>query len=1164
MISLETARQLLDFGGGSGTRKARVSAKRAEEQLEGAVAVHNLLDRHQVAYLADEVGLGKTYVALGAFALFRHFDPGFRLLVIAPKENIQRKWIKELHNFVRNNVRFADLRIRSIQGTPARPAVYCRNLYELARETVLDPDRDFFCRLTSFSFGLSEESEGWAHRRDAMHELLPWLRRDAFDLGSKSRFKENYARAVACALQPFDLVIIDEAHNLKHGLQKHAALRNRLLALSLGHDDSPAGAARTWRSYGPRAKRVLFLSATPVEDDYLHLWNQLDVTGFGDRAGELRDRGLSEAEKKRVVSRFLIRRVSNIPAHGVELTKNLYRREWREGGVAIHDEPLPVPGDRQRLIVALVQKKVSELLADERFNPSFQIGMLASFESFLRTAQVPSTAEEGTFDDSGQTDDALERQGIDVDAVNRLADSYERQFGSAMPHPKMDALVATLRRAFETGRKALIFVRRVASVTELQRKLQDEYDTWLIDRLRNELPVPLRPRFEEIVERYRADRRARKLAPLIPPPIAPAMAPAADTDQPDLEPIADAANDVGGLDTFFAWYFRGDGPAGVLSGAELAKRFRLPQFALSSFFEENYAAWLLDAKPGDVGEALRAYLNLPREEVEQELERRAGNLLIGEQRRRRHRYLFHAFQTAAVSMLADAAGPLREHAQFVLHQLPRNGSGDGPPVPLGHWLERATFFTELRQREDLYRELWVPLDEAALRFEQQFRRRELRRKLLESMFRLGHSLIDLYVTAVQRLERLDRTGDGDDLDNRTLAHDLLDLLERQRGAGAFRAWQELSEAAANFDLVVDVNAPDLWDRGDAEVTRGLGNLLREQQPVGGMWGEVNRTLVSQFRMPGYPLILLTTDLLQEGEDLHLFCSDVHHYGISWMPSSMEQRVGRVDRVRSHTERRITSAEQSPTGDELLQVYYPHLRESVEVFQVDRVLERMDRFMELMHESLGTADEGAQNRIDLVEEIAHGSRRRAPSREPLRSAFPVARELLDGPLAPLAVTDRLEEDLLGRFARIQNELQNVHGVIWDALTARTSRVGTVQLGRRTQALTLFLYSVRGHPNLRCVSPVGSFDANAEVEKIVRHARRLPVRVAVVEDPRFQQYKVTAELDVLLGEASTDGARAAWLVDVTTRAADGLEAVLLGIDESLECFRQNLEQEPFFER
>ena len=60
MISISTASQLLDFGVRIG------QGKRADEQLEGAVALHNILCRHRVAYLADEVGMGKTYVALAA------------------------------------------------------------------------------------------------------------------------------------------------------------------------------------------------------------------------------------------------------------------------------------------------------------------------------------------------------------------------------------------------------------------------------------------------------------------------------------------------------------------------------------------------------------------------------------------------------------------------------------------------------------------------------------------------------------------------------------------------------------------------------------------------------------------------------------------------------------------------------------------------------------------------------------------------------------------------------------------------------------------------------------------------------------------------------------------------------------------------------------------
>src|SRR4029077_10052442 len=117
VIDLEAARQLLDMG------KRIGGGHRAEEQLRGAVAIHNILRKHRVAYLADEVGMGKTYVALGALALFRHFQPDFRAVVIAPKENIQLKWIKEFGNFIAYNVRFPDLRVSTIDRQPARPLV---------------------------------------------------------------------------------------------------------------------------------------------------------------------------------------------------------------------------------------------------------------------------------------------------------------------------------------------------------------------------------------------------------------------------------------------------------------------------------------------------------------------------------------------------------------------------------------------------------------------------------------------------------------------------------------------------------------------------------------------------------------------------------------------------------------------------------------------------------------------------------------------------------------------------------------------------------------------------------------------------------------------------------------------------------------------------------
>lgn len=244
---------------------------------------------------------------------------------------------------------------------------------------------------------------------------------------------------------------------------------------------------------------------------------------------------------------------------------------------------------------------------------------------------------------------------------------------------------------------------------------------------------------------------------------------------------------------------------------------------------------------------------------------------------------------------------------------------------------------------------------------QAFRERELRGQLLATAARLGHGLIDLYAMTMSRLEsfelRAQEAGDEEG-DNPEVGRifEYLDLLERQmREAREGRDWgtfDELREISENYDLILDVNAPEVRHQPLAESGRAFGQLLRQQQPIGGMSGQVNQTLVRQFRMPGYPLVLITTDLLQEGEDLHTFCSAVHHYGISWTPSSMEQRIGRIDRVRSQTDRRL-SALKSPKldGDNKLQVYFPHLEDTVELLQVQRVLERMNVFLKLMHEGL---------------------------------------------------------------------------------------------------------------------------------------------------------------------------------------------------------------------
>jgi hypothetical protein len=213
--------------------------------------------------------------------------------------------------------------------------------------------------LSSFSLGLSGEDDkdksGWAKQRDRFREAVPWIEKSSLTLQvSKEEFKDNFARAACCAMPIFDLVIVDEGHNLKHGFDRHVAARNRVLALAFGHP-SEAGNRREFPTYGPRAKRVLFLSATPLEESYRQVWNQLDVFGFGGAFEDLKRADLSDDAKKELASRFLVRRVTSIKIAGTQWTKNQYRREWRAGGVHSHDAPITVSDPRHRLVVALIQ-----------------------------------------------------------------------------------------------------------------------------------------------------------------------------------------------------------------------------------------------------------------------------------------------------------------------------------------------------------------------------------------------------------------------------------------------------------------------------------------------------------------------------------------------------------------------------------------------------------------------------------------------------------------------------------------------------------------------------------------------------------------------------------------------------------------------------------------
>ncbi|MCP5150370.1 MAG: DEAD/DEAH box helicase family protein [Chromatiales bacterium] len=995
----------------------------AHLQRDGTVAVFNMLARNRCAYLADEVGMGKTYVALAVMSLLKFQNPHARVIVIAPRENIQRKWEKELRNFVRVNWRVVGNRVKTLRGEPVWEPVVCDSLLHLAAEAMRDQDRDFFLRMTSFSLALADPKRRDALRRNLVGHV-PWMREAGISNRSADGFRDSFATALNGAIPSADLVIVDEAHNLKHGFGEHASTRNRVMGVAFGRAGTAVDEA-PW--FAPRAARLLLLSATPFEDDYAAIARQLDVFGFGD--AELRDaaggsplpvsllaaRDASVETRRAVLGRMLLRRVSGLMIGGELRTKNMYRREWRRGGLLAHDEPIAVDDPRQRLIIALMQKKVAEVLQSEKFDNQFQIGMLSSFESFLQTVETrrrrsdAGTADETTedeesrnpFDDSSQNQLATtdERRGIDTDAVAAVARSYRERFGAALPHPKLDAVAAAHASAFQTGEKSLVFVRRVATVSELAAKLEEAFDRWIQRRVCDALPE-LRTEVDALFARYAAERQPR------PEEIGRVSAPQTEADVDDADLTRDLLTeaDEGGAETFFAWYFRGEGPPGVLSGAAFQRnRLSAASSAYATLFDDDHVAALVGAEGGAVLDALARTAGVSSADCATRL-RELAFAQFAERSQQRDRYprgyVVESYQIAGLMLLAATDGPLAEHARIILEERfpdrrhePREPP-PGFPTPIDG-LGITTVFTELRRHPALRQTLWP--EPTARDFRVAFREREQRRELLSAMARLGAAYIDLYLLAIRALGSfaVGQQSEGDDPGS-ALARAFVALLDRQRAEPGFHAWRELSAAASAFDQVVAVNFPEVPGAELPELARIYAATLQKQVPVGRMAGSVNKRLVRQFRMPGFPLVLVSTDVLQEGEDLHTFCRRVVHYGITWTSSAMEQRTGRVDRIGGLVQREIDGQADEPDASALIQVHYPHLRDTVEVLQVRRVLARVNRFLELMHHT-NRPDTGDQSSIDTARAWLDDLDDVPPLRGRLESAFPVRPEWLAGEL-----------------------------------------------------------------------------------------------------------------------------------------------------------------------
>lgn len=999
-ITPEYVDALIDFAPTEAIRKANI----AQIQRNGTVALFNMLVRNGLAYLADEVGMGKTYIGLAVMSLLRFQKPDARVLVLTPRKNIQDKWRSDLVNFVRDNWRHADHRVKTPMGAPDFPTRTPNNLQAWLAD-LKDAEgkvsegalgsHDTILRTTSFS--VSWEEGPWGRHVDR---------------------KDFEALEAYLARKPYDLIIVDEAHNLKHGYQAgvKSSLRNHTLHRLFG-EKCAQGGPKPW---------LLMLSATPMENGDPESWvRQFQVFGRDKDRIQTAEEGpafglaevadLPRSELHSTLQHIMVRRVGASQLGGTLWTRNMYRKEWRAGGVDQADLPMAPTDTASRLINAVVQKNVFDLI--ERQGGRYRVGALESFEVYSgRKSRFTGTSNDQESDAGSAVDQGL---------IEQLSQSYRRRFEREIPHPKLSQVAKRLAEDMSRCEKSLVFVRRVATTWDLATRVSAEFDRDLMNQIRRQLHQDDIRELDRLETTWQGLRAAREFN---------------DRDQEDSDETgsdearttlaseggdAESESDIREMvPSFFTWFFQGKRTdfrdfehlySGRAFKADLYARERL-----CLVLEENAVDWVLDRPDQPLLEHLASLCSTTEEELLAAIETSLpGGLAAARGNLRRQ---FHLVQWAVLDWMLRQPALAAQHEAIAIISSElypdRNrweGGNGGPPAQgVEHADIRSLLETKglypLLGREPSNSPLSHILATGVFRqatdardLRKAVRRREQVRHLQMALLRNGAPSIALYLAVLHcRGNRLLAEAGGAAVGVESVASTLLEKWRAAAQSSDVTVWKrsgawELVEVKEQFDLLRKINFGDLEQYGDhlrpldsvftaqAETRADndqqmptareyLGQLMVGQAPTVAAQGGQNdvrrHRITSHFRMPGMPWVLVATSVYEEGVDLHTYCKTVIHHGISHTASSVEQRTGRVDRIGGLVQRQMSQVEDASAHEGWkIQSLFPYQPDTMEKHQVRRALANCNRFLRALHEGDDMGDESVEmSMTDRMDEI----------------------------------------------------------------------------------------------------------------------------------------------------------------------------------------------------
>ncbi|MGF7133110.1 hypothetical protein P3T40_004601 [Paraburkholderia sp. EB58] len=989
-LTAQAVRSYIDFDGHDAVR-ATPSAQ-AVLQSEGVAALWHLLQSKSFAYLADEVGMGKTRQAMGIIATQFLRKPDSRVVIVCSSATLQRQWQSEWSEFLRTCYRLLDNRLLSTaQASPLEHLHFHHGLRDFVKTLSLGDARIHLMRYSSFSRPLSFKGEDSASILEEYRDKIGAASIDDMDKDecaipaarrklSKAE-KEDLTHALGAAYcrrigalmtngsrlengesvpnQPLDLVIFDEAQYLRH----------------TGNFQNSHIAAIFRRN----VERWLFMSATPLHSSVndirsldTYLCRKPLFAGSADDKRELeipRDCGNcnyqescsritwqlhAQPEDTRdvvpLLPKFMVRRTRTYAdGQDTRYGKIQYRKYERIRYTGADDPFLS-------LTMSLVQKRLVGALAGK--GNKFRLGECASFESL--SASVRRTLgswKQGTSEPIAEREyeslrDARQHTQDDepgiafdrtvIDDLNRDFESAMKaldgatpaaQQGFALPHAKLNrAADALFEHSLKDAscQKTLVFVRRIDTVEEIrdllntkfQQQMDQRIETWRTQLMGS--AFGMQGKSPWIKDEFWETEHARPTESADEEVVAAERKADEDVERESIEQLGDEGSSA-------------DEPRGTAYKDAL----KLP------YFEALKRA----KKGGDHG------------------------MLV-------------SFGSRLLSAKDASRNPLRG---FLLKR-PQACDEVVSNANESNWQNNAARWTRFlkivlgdRRAEELSADparQWL-FGNAADNAVDAWKLAALQLCVLQSI-RQTDFLVDLYIlhthvarTPTDKAELPDKLlwlleAGPHDAASHALANYIGNWKER------FRRWIE------HFDLIVDKcmrsGAAVDWE----EIYRERVHLaFRQMSPVIGRSSRLrNQNAVTQFKFPTYPNVLICTDVLKEGVDMHLFCDNIVHYGVAWTSGDLEQRIGRIDRLGSLIGRRIerfASAQGDRTqGLPRLGVAFPYLDGTLDRFQVERVIQakivsdlRMDlgkRKDEIGELSLATFDDDESIRVAATNDL----------------------------------------------------------------------------------------------------------------------------------------------------------------------------------------------------